>query len=189
MFGNPRLIVSKSGLTLVVEEVVADDSAIPGNLGATNCRFLASLIRRTWRIPRRFTVPSLAVRTCSITAHCAPVMFHTLKTTIAVWPAVGIVEAAGLSNSPSSSSSLLSFDEKSTIYLFIYLPREGKLPRQKATTRPIHRPCLLYGGWTKIDPLQGGERLHSRVRPSHGGNCLGKSVDRGIVFTGDEAWV
>ena len=84
MFGNPRLIVSKSGLTLVVEVVVADDSAIPGNLGATNCRFLASLIRRTWRIPRRFTVPSLAVRTCSITAHCAPVMFHTLKTTIAV---------------------------------------------------------------------------------------------------------
>lgn len=103
--------------------------------------------------PRRGGFHRLAVRTCSITAHSAPVMFHTLKNNNPSFDRRRLSRRR--SSLPPSPPSPLLFDEKSTIYLFIYLPgREGELPRQKATTRPIHRPCLPQSRMDqKIDPL------------------------------------
>lgn len=99
--------------------------------------------RKASRIPRCLTVPSLAVRTCSITAHCAPVMFHTLKTTIAVWP-------SGLSRRrPSLLSSSFSPKNRRFIYLFIYPAQKASCHARKPPLAPLTDPVYPRPGWTK----------------------------------------
>lgn len=80
----------------------------------------------TSRIPGfHGSIVSRPIRTCSITVHCAPVMFHTLKTTIGVDPA-GLLEERGRrgSSSPLLASRLARV--RKIADLFIYLGTEAQ---------------------------------------------------------------
>lgn len=133
--------------------------------------------------PRRGGFHRLAVRTCSITAHSAPVMFHTLKNNNPSFDRRRLSRRR--SSLPLSPSLRRKIDD-----LFIYLFTR---PRRRAATPESHHsphsPTLFT---LEQDGPKDRSSLPVEQLQLRGGNCLGGAGggggSTGIVFTGNKGY-